>query len=63
MPITADALAEVERVLALWGELRRKTAETLRGAGEEDRGFLFGEFGIADAFFWPVLWVSFQLDF
>ncbi len=25
---------------------------------EKDEGFLFGKFGIVDAFFWPVLWVS-----
>lgn len=58
--IADDALIEVKRVLALWGELRQRTIETLKKAGEEDKGFLFGEFGIADSFFWPVLWVSCQ---
>ncbi|KAI1911237.1 hypothetical protein LOZ39_006253 [Ophidiomyces ophidiicola] len=56
VPVGDDALVEIKRVLALWGDLRKKTAERLRELGEEDKGFLFGEFGIADSFFWPVLW-------
>jgi len=29
----------------------------LNELGEKDEGFLFGGFGIVDAFYWPVLWV------
>ncbi|EEP82614.1 predicted protein [Uncinocarpus reesii 1704] len=56
VPLSAEARVEVERVLALWGELRRETARRLGELGGEDGGFLCGEFGIVDSFFWPVLW-------
>ena len=45
-------------MLTLWGEARSRTVARLRELGKADEGFLFGGFGIADAFFWPVLWVS-----
>ena len=65
VPVSAEARAEIERVLGLWGDARRATVRRLRELGkeEEDEGFLFGRFGIADAFFWPVLWVSISLFF
>jgi hypothetical protein len=45
-------------MLVLWGEARKTAAARLELVGEKDEGFLFGGFGIVDAFFWPVLWVS-----
>jgi len=58
IPVPAEARKEVQRMLALWGEARKATKERLLELGETDEGFLFGGFSIADAFFWPVLWVS-----
>jgi hypothetical protein len=57
IPVTAPAGKEIERILAIWDHSRKVTSEILRDIGEKDDGFLFGHFGIADAFFWPVLWV------
>ena len=57
IPVTAPAGKEIERILTNWDHSRMVTSETLRDIGEKDDGFLFGRFGIADAFFWPVLWV------
>jgi glutathione S-transferase len=57
IPITAEGRKEVERMLRLWSDARLRTAKRLGELGEVDDGFLFGGFGIADAFFWPVLWV------
>jgi glutathione S-transferase len=57
VPITDAGRKEVERMLKLWSEARTRTVERLGELGEKDEGFLFGRFGIADAFFWPVLWV------
>ena len=57
VPVTEDGRKDVERVLKIWGESRLRTVKRLGDLGEKDEGFLFGEFGIADAFFWPVLWV------
>ena len=57
IPITEKGRKEIERMLVLWGDARKITAERLKLLGEEDVGFLFGGFGIADSFFWPVLWV------
>ena len=45
--VSADAAADVERVLAIWREKRRHHG----GAGR----FLFGDFGIADAMYAPVV--------
>ena len=47
-------------MLTIWGDARKVTAQRLKKLGkeDEDEGFLFGRFGIADAFFWVVLWVS-----
>jgi glutathione S-transferase len=57
IPITEQGKKEIERILFLWDQSRTKTAQKLKELGEQDEGFLFGKFGIADAFFWPVLWV------
>jgi glutathione S-transferase len=53
VPVTAQARKEIERALRIWGDAREATAQRL---GEQDQGFLFGSFGIADSFYWPVLW-------
>jgi glutathione S-transferase len=60
IPINEKARKEIERMLTIWGDARRVTAQRLKKLGkeDEDEGFLFGKFGIADAFFWVVLWVS-----
>lgn len=60
VPMSEQAKGECEKMVKLWGESRASTAERLKALGKdkEDEGFLFGKFGIADAFFWPVLWVS-----
>lgn len=57
VPITEEGRKEVERMLKLWDEARLRTLKRLEELGEKDEGWLFGGFGIADAFFWPVLWV------
>jgi glutathione S-transferase len=57
IPITEQGKKEIDRILFLWDQSRAKTAQKLKELGEQDEGFLFGKFGIADAFFWPVLWV------
>lgn len=57
VPITDDAWKEIERLLAIWDESRKATKQRLASLGENDEGFLFGTFSVADAFFWPVLWV------
>jgi glutathione S-transferase len=52
--------AEVARLLDIFEGARRETEEW-KGKEENgkdmDEGFLYGQFGIADAVFWPVLWV------
>lgn len=58
VPVSAEARKDVQRILSIWGEARKTTKERLLALGEADEGFLFGGFSIADAFFWPVLWVS-----
>lgn len=60
VPISEQAKGDCEKMVKLWSESRAATVERLRALGKEgdDEGFLFGKFGIADAFFWPVLWVS-----
>jgi hypothetical protein len=62
IPITEEGRKEVERMLKLWGEARIRTIKRLGQLGEEDEGFLFGGFGIADSFFWPVLWVCYSFE-
>jgi len=47
LQVSADAAADVERVLAIWRETRRRHG----GAAP----FLFGPFGIADAMYAPVV--------
>ncbi|KAJ5133330.1 glutathione S transferase [Penicillium atrosanguineum] len=56
VPIPEAALKDINRMLALWDEVRKASKERLAVLGEADEGFLFGGFSIADAFFWPVLW-------
>ena len=58
IPITSQGLKDIKRVLELWDTARKMTATRLKALGEVDGEFLFGNFGIADAFFWPVLWVG-----
>jgi glutathione S-transferase len=57
VPVSEAARKEVEKALALWADSRKRTVARLKELGEKDEGFLFGSFGIADSFFWPVLWV------
>lgn len=57
IPTSQGAKKDIQRFLTLWGESRKFTKQRLQELGNKDDGFLFGEFGIADAFFWPVLWV------
>ncbi|EAA66500.1 hypothetical protein AN0401.2 [Aspergillus nidulans FGSC A4] len=54
IPVSEDAKREIKRVLTIWDNARRVTKE--RVAQDQDEGFLFGKFSIADAWFWPVLW-------
>ncbi|PGG99780.1 hypothetical protein GX51_06152 [Blastomyces parvus] len=56
IPVSQEAKKEIERILVIWANARRQTTARLKALGEADDGFLFGKFGIADAFFWPVLW-------
>ncbi|OJD15076.1 hypothetical protein AJ78_04647 [Emergomyces pasteurianus Ep9510] len=56
IPVSEEAKQEIERILVIWADARRKTTERLKILGETDNGFLFGKFGIADSFYWPVLW-------
>ena len=53
VPRTKQAEREIERMLVLWGECRCATVQILGEEGGDD-GWLFGGFGIADAYFWPV---------
>ncbi len=49
-----ETQADIDRVLAIWDECRRRFGATATG---EDAGpFLFGRFSIADAMFAPVVW-------
>jgi glutathione S-transferase len=57
IPVGEEAKREVGRVLSVWSEARKASVKRLGELGEVDDGFLFGGFSIADAFFWPVLWV------
>jgi glutathione S-transferase len=59
IPINEKAKKEIERLITIWSDARRVTIERLKKLGkeDEDEGFLFGKFGIADSFFWVVLWV------
>lgn len=61
VPIPDEAQKDIKRLLTLWDEARKATKERLAILGEADEGFLFGGFSIADAFFWPVLWVWLSL--
>lgn len=57
VPVSEKGKKEIERMLALWDQARNATIARSQALGEKDEGYLFGKFGIADAFFWPVLWV------
>lgn len=57
VPVPEEALKDINRMLVQWDEARKATKERLAILGEADEGF-FGGFSIADAFFWPALWVS-----
>ncbi|KAL7622550.1 hypothetical protein AAE478_008057 [Parahypoxylon ruwenzoriense] len=56
IPVSDAAAKEIRQIVKLWSKARRNTKKRLQELGEEDEGFLFGGFSIADAFFWPVLW-------
>lgn len=58
IPMTSQGEKEIKKMLDLWSSSRAATQKRLSELGEPDEGFLFGKFSIADAFFWPVLWVS-----
>lgn len=58
VPFNEVIAKDVSKLLALWSRLRAAAKKRLAVLGEEDEGFLCGSFSIADAFFWPVLWVS-----
>ena len=55
---TEGVASDVEQLFALWDRVRDASVKRLSELGETDDGFLCGGFSIADAFFWPVLWVS-----
>jgi glutathione S-transferase len=60
IPFDEAAAKDVRDLGKLWDSLRAATKKRLAllGKEDEDEGFLCGGFSIADAFFWPVLWVS-----
>ncbi|KAI0007098.1 hypothetical protein F4779DRAFT_619980 [Xylariaceae sp. FL0662B] len=63
IPVSEGAAREIRQLVELWSMARARTRARLAELGEEDEGFLFGAFSVADAFFWPVVWRfrSFQL--
>ncbi|KAI1846871.1 hypothetical protein JX266_007092 [Neoarthrinium moseri] len=56
IPVSEAAANEIRKMVGIWSGARAHTKKHLQELGEEDEGFLFGAFSIADAFFWPVLW-------
>lgn len=48
----AKVLKEVARILEIFDTARNLARKVL---GDQDEGFLFGKFSIADAFYWPIL--------
>lgn len=62
VPMVEGVIKEVENILDLWGSSRRETVARMKELGQTDEGFLFGTFSVADAFFWPVLWVSWSFS-
>ncbi|KAI0844481.1 hypothetical protein F5Y00DRAFT_248689 [Daldinia vernicosa] len=56
IPISESVAKEIKGMVELWSKARADTKKRLQELGEEDQGFLYGGFSIADAFFWPVLW-------
>lgn len=64
VPVTDTDRKEIERLLKIFDNARTVTKQAIADRADvKDEGFLFGDFGIADAFFWPVLWVSLPLIF
>jgi glutathione S-transferase len=60
IPVPEAAKKEIQRLFTIWDNARQAAKTRLAELGEKDDGFLFGGFSIADAFFWPVLWVCFS---
>lgn len=58
IPISEAAAKDLRKLVELWSKARAQSKQRLAEIGETDDGFLYGRFSIADAFFWPVLWVS-----
>ncbi|KAI2610582.1 hypothetical protein GGR54DRAFT_643411 [Hypoxylon sp. NC1633] len=58
IPVSGAAAKEIRWLVDMWSNARADTKKILQELGEEDEdeGYLFGTFSIADAFFWPVLW-------
>jgi hypothetical protein len=56
VPMIPGAVKEVARFLECVDLARRETLEV-----EVEGPYLFGSFGAADAFYWPVLWVCLPL--
>ncbi|KAH6646575.1 glutamine amidotransferase subunit pdxT [Truncatella angustata] len=56
VPISDAARVEISKMIGIWDRARSHTKQRLQELGQDDAGFLFGNFSIADAFFWPVLW-------
>ncbi|KAI1387799.1 putative glutathione S transferase [Hypoxylon trugodes] len=56
VPLTDAGAKEARSMVEIWSKARADTKKRLQELGEEDGGFLFGKFSIADTFFWPVLW-------
>lgn len=54
VPLAEGTEKELLRAAAIWERARAAAKE--KKFGEKDQGFLFGDFSIADAMFWPVLW-------
>lgn len=61
IPVPEAAKKDIQRLFTIWDNARQAAKSKLAELGEKDDGFLFGGFSIADAFFWPVLWVCFTL--
>ncbi|KAK6354481.1 hypothetical protein TWF730_008881 [Orbilia blumenaviensis] len=50
--VSEKAAKEVKRVLEIFDSSRKMARDKL---GDQDQGFLLGNFSIADAFYWPIL--------
>jgi glutathione S-transferase len=58
IPFDKATAKDTRKLVELWSDLRAAAKRRLKLLKEADEGFLCGGFSIADAFFWPVLWVS-----